>query len=634
MSTSLRTAQRSLQNARMGRAQTSHGSRSPRTQPEDFTPSQRQQLTATSRINAELSTQPMASQKQTKTPYHAIPSRLGAYNIQRKLDHPFKTPENEEPSEPDADTPIPGDGKLFVTFDLLKTMTPRNCVKCLSSAPIFMRTMYLEGKLDPDIVSSVSLSLTQSELQKFMLNMTQEINFFVSLNSCQTIAEAEEKLLSLVPMKQATIWVRSDFSKYIVSPTTKEALMLGQTVLTEGFEKSADIVMSDPANHAGFSVDYDLPLLRGIKSMLVLPISGPSGDIVAVLQCCGFQNALSEAQTQFTDYYVDVLKIARDIIQKKLFSNPVPRTVPSNIGNIFSDIDKHSVSMTATHICKYLQSAFPCEAAELFEFDEKYRCLVRLTDGVRLGEAGGGISFQAALSSTPINLPNCQAHPSFNREIDGKFVNKSILTKAIYSGRERFVVTLRAKPTLPSFMPRDVKLLQELGTVICDAIKLSKWLEAKAQDREKTEREMKMLNVISESLHSVAVAGTERWEAVKKAAKDFFDCDTFFVCLFDGRYMKYTPSDVKCKFEECPSGTAFNYRETVIISEEDDKFNAGLYRQLGVECKKSLSFPYRCNGRVAGAIEVINPKKSDITSDDQKLFCDVCACLTSTETKK
>ena len=145
--------------------------------------------------------------------------------------------------------------------------------------------------------------------------------------------------------------------------------------------------MSDPANHAGFSVDYDLPLLRGIKSMLVLPISGPSGDIVAVLQCCGFQNALSEAQTQFTDYYIDVLKIARDIIQKKLFSNPVPRTVPSNIGNIFSDIDKHSVSMTAAHICKYLQSAFPCEAAELFEFDEKYRCLVRLTDGVRLGES-------------------------------------------------------------------------------------------------------------------------------------------------------------------------------------------------------------------------------------------------------
>ena len=634
MSTSLRSAQRTVQNARIGRAQTSHGSRSPRTQPDDFTPSQRQQLSATSRINAELSTQPMASQKQTKTPFHAVPSRLGAYNIQRKLDHPFKTSEPEDAPAPEVEPEAPEDGKLFVTFDLLKTMTPRNCVKALSAAPIFMRTMYLEGKLDPDLVGSVSLSLTQNELQKFMLNMTQEINFYVALNSCQTIAEAEEKLVALIPMKQATIWVRSDFSKYVVSPTTKEALMLGQTVLTQGFEKSDDIVRSDPANHTGFSVDYDLPLLRGIKSMLVLPIVSPGGEVVAVLQCCGFQNTLSEAQTQFPEYYIDVLKISRDIIQRRLFSSPTPRTVPSNIGNIFADIDKNSVSKTAEQICKYLQSAFPCETAEIFEFDEKYRCLVRLTDGVRRGEVEGGISFQAALSSTPINMPNCQAHPAFNREIDGKFANKSILTKAIYSGRDRFVVTLRAKPTLPSFMPRDVKLLQELGTVICDAVKLSKWLQAKSQDRERKEREMKMLNVICESLHSVAVAGTERWEAVKKASKDFFDCDTFFVCLFDGRYMKYTPSDIKVKFEECPSGTAFNYRETVRVSADDEKFNAGLYKQLGVECETSLSFPYRCNGRVAGALEIINPRKADITEADQKLFCDVCACLTSTETKK
>jgi hypothetical protein len=46
--------------------------------------------------------------------------------------------------------------------------------------------------------------------------------------------------------------------------------------------------------------------------------------------------------------------------------------------------------------------------------------------------------------------------------------------------------------------------------------------------------------------------------------------------------------------------------------------------------ESSLSFPYRVGGRVVGALEVINPKKSGITVDDQKLFSNLCSCLMAT----
>jgi GAF domain-containing protein len=409
----------------------------------------------------------------------------------------------------------------------------------------------------------------------------------------------------------------------------KETLILGQTVLTECFEKNADLILGDPADHQNFSVEYDLPLFRGFKSMIILPIVNPSDEIVAAMQCSGFQSPEADLQSDFPEYYIEVLKIAREIIQKKFFSAVIPRTVPSNISNIFNDIETSTLPKTAQQICRYLQTAFPCAAAELFEFDDRYRTLIRLTDGKKFGEIEGGISFQAGLIKAPINLADNQRHPNFCQEIDGVLANKAILTRSFHQGRDHFVLTLRAKPNLPGFTPQDSRLLSEVSFVVCDALRLAKWLEVRAKERETAGDEMKLLHAARDSLANVATLGADRWTEVQSAAKHFFDCEKLFICMFDGRFIKYTPTEIRCKFEDCAAGVSFNYRETVVtvVGDEKAKFNASLYEQLGVDLQSSICFPYRINGRVAGSIEIINPKREGITPEEQQLFATLCGCL-------
>jgi hypothetical protein len=619
--TSLKSARRTVKAVRSPRAETAFSARKP--VPDDFTPNEREKLSATSRINAELSTHPAATQKTSKIPFHSIPTRLDKYNLQGKLDHPFRTPESPESTEHS------NDDRLFVNFDLLKTMTPRNCLKCLSSTPLFLRTLCLEGRLDPDLVSSVALSLTQSELQKFMLNMTEEVNLYCALNACQSIPEIEEQMVALIPIDRATVWIKSESSNFVMSQTMKESLEVGQTILTEAFENKQDIVMGDPGNFRGFSVDFDLPLLRGVQSMMLLPIANPNDEVVAVLQCCGFKNEVAAVQSEFPPYYIDVLRIVRDLAQRKFFSAPLPRTVPSNISNVFTDIENCSLQKTSRALCKFLQNAFPCELAELFEFDDRYRVLIRLTDGQRFLEGEGGVSFQAGIIAATINVANNQNHPQFRKEIDGQLVNHAILSRSLHQGRDHFVVTLRAKPNLPAFTTNDVKLLGELSPVVCDTLRLARWLERRDQERTQSLRDLALLNLCCESLACVASQGLDRWATVQAAAKQIFDCETLFICLFDGRYMKFFPTEVQCKFEECAAGTAYNYRDSVVTSVDDDKakVNPPLYRLLGVQLESSLAFPYRVNGKVAGAIEIINPKKSDVTVEVQKLFSNLCSCI-------
>ena len=136
-----------------------------------------------------------------------------------------------------------------------------------------------------------------------------------------------------------------------------------------------------------------------------------------------------------------------------------------------------------------------------------------------------------------------------------------------------------------------------------------------------------LLSIVCKTLHDVSSSGIERWTALRSAALQFFGTDQLFLCIFDGRYMIYTPTEVK----DCVSGSAYNYRETVKGSKDNanSKFNLSLYKELGLECDHSLAFPYRANGRVAGAIEVINPKFDNVSDEEQKLFSNLTACLIS-----
>jgi hypothetical protein len=499
----------------------------------------------------------------------------------------------------------------------------------MSEAPIFIRTLFFEGKLDPDLVASVAISLTQNELQKFMLNMTQEVNLYTALTSSQCIQEFEEQLVTFMPIQRATIWVKSEDSDFILSPTLKESLILGKTVLTPAFSKSEDISMGDPASFPGFSHDFDLPILRGFQSMLLLPIVDPESHIIAVLQCCGYQNNLNEMQSEFPQYHIDTLKIVRNLCQRKFFSNISKRTIPSNISKIFSQIETSSVSKTSQQISDILQTIFLCEIVEIFEFEDRSKTLIRLIDDIRFKEEDGGISFQAGIIDIPINLSNKQIHPNFKEEIDGKHINQTILSQSLGRGRNHFVITLRGKRNMPGFTPEDIDLIKELSSIICDALRVAKFQEMKERDRMEELHELKMLRLYYDTMNSISSQGMEHWDAVKNAAKEIFNCETLFISMFDGRYMKFYPNEIKCRFEECAAGNAFNSRDTIFteLTEERSKLNLRFYKQFGIKFESSLAFPYRVKGRVIGAIEIINPKKKDIPKDDQLRFGILCSCL-------
>ncbi|OHT12491.1 hypothetical protein TRFO_17650 [Tritrichomonas foetus] len=577
---------------------------------------------------------PFTSSFKNRVRTAATPTAYNRFSINERNETIVQTPSyNFSPSGYIDHSPKKSDesDQLFLSFDLLKTMTPKNCIRYLNRTPLFLKTMVTEGHLDPDIISSVSLSLTQNELQAFIQNMTNELNIFSSIHLCETILDAESRIMNLIPLTRVTIWNKSDYADYIYSPSLKTVLMLGKSIVCYPFIDKQDLITADPGDHKGFIIDQDLPLLRATKSMMLLPIFWPNGEIASIIQCVGFKDTITDTQAEFTNYYIESIKIIRDILQKKFYSKLPDKVVPSNVTTIFGELEKCSLLATVTQISKYLQNGMPCETVDLFEFDDRAKILTRLNDNTTYNEETGGISYQAAISTTPINLSHGTACEKLTAEIDTRLSNRSVFSISLFYHRQYFVITLRAKPNAPAFNAQDTQLMVALTPLICDSLKLSKWLEKQAADVVKVKEEMKLMTVVNETLAAVNSNGCDRWVAIKSAAAQFFECESLFLAIFDGRYMKFTPTDYKCKFEECTAGTAYNFREPVWGKPENEKskFNKAVYEELKVNCEYSLAFPYRTGGRVAGAIELINPKQSDISLEKQKIFSNLVSCLLS-----
>ncbi|EAX91716.1 hypothetical protein TVAG_384400 [Trichomonas vaginalis G3] len=581
-------------------------------------------IKTTSHINAEFSER----SARAKTSYKKVPTRISNLNI-RDIVQPFKEePKDVVEKEEKNETEVVN-SSIFLTFDLLKAMTPKRCINYLTQTPIFLRTMFMEGYLDSEIVSSVALSLTQSELQKFMINMTQELNFYSAIQTCQTIPELEAHIPKLISMQRITIWTKMDNSNYLTSQTLKAVLPLDQSCVGVPFLHKDDYNTGDPGNFQNFSISNDLPLLRGVKSMLLLPITFFDDEVVAVLQCVGLKNPITEEQMEFTPYYFEVFKIVRDLIQKRFFSVPTYRVVPSNVSNIFSEVETSSVSHTAKMISKFFTMTIPCEQCDLFEFDDRYRCLIRLSDGERFGEVEGGVSFQAGISPSIVNVPHGQVHEKLSEVLDGKFANRSILSRSLQQGRAHYVITLRAKPNAPSFSNQDSKLVSEMTPLICDALKLATFLQDQKNEKKEIQHERDILDAAIDTISAISTTGVDKYTALLGTAKKLFGCTEMFICIFDGRYMRYFPTDVKCKFEDCAAGQAYNYRETVWTRANDTKqrYLPQLYDQLKVKRETSICFPYRANGRVVGSIEMINPTRMELDKSEEKIFGNMCGAV-------
>ena len=140
----------------------------------------------------------------------------------------------------------------------------------LDSQPIFLQTLYSGSQLDPQIIGTIVSRLISSDLTKFITNMAQETNFFVTASTCHTITNIETILMDLLPIVRATVWLKTDHADFLYSPTLNTNLPLSRSIVGYCAITAKDLVTEDPSNHYKFVIDIDLPLLRDIKSMVLI----------------------------------------------------------------------------------------------------------------------------------------------------------------------------------------------------------------------------------------------------------------------------------------------------------------------------------------------------------------------------
>lgn len=434
--------------------------------------------------------------------------------------------------------------------------------------------------------------------------MAHESDVFSKVTGSTSLAEVETSLSELIPMRSAAFWVITETADYVLSPTMAEILPMRSSIVGYSILHETDVVTGDPGDHPGFSVDNDMQLLRDCRALVILPIKDTKGETVAAMQIIGTD------QTVISVYYQEVFRIVRDIVQEKFFWVPRGNEISAAVTNVFHEIEETSCGVIAERIAKFLQDTVPCELAEVFQFNDRKRTMLRLVDGNEFDENSGGIAFVAGLTKDPVVCYHHHRHPKFNPDIDGKLTNKSVLALSLFAPRVHFVIALRAKWKSPVFVPEDVVFLREVGPVICDILRVSASLSAVNEKNADVERRKVVTDVICEAVHEFWGGSVEPFEVLNRAAKKLFGCEHCFVCEFLGTDMKYYPNMITKNYDECISGRAYNYRK--VFCYDEGEFDGSLYVSLGVEVKNAVAFPYRSNGRVVGAIELVNYDRDSI----------------------
>lgn len=570
------------------------------------------------------------TRSKSKLDYHCINSRIGALRIPNKTRKEAEVVERKvncqvseecEEAEEEEQSPV----AVFATFSLLKTIDPDSIITCISQIPIFLRTLDIDGKLDHSIVTSVSMSLSSDEIGLFVRNMTNEINYFNGVNNCKTTKEVEETIKTLIPIQKAYVWIKAENSDFIFNDTLNELLPVKKSIIGYCLLNNDDIVTEDPGDHKGFYLDNDLTLLRGVKSMVLLPIRDVNDNVVAVLQCCGLCDQFGGEQISFSNYFVETLKIMRNIIQKQIFIKYRDSTLPCVFAKMFNDVDLSTVDLAIKTISKFIAKQIPCEAADFYTFDDRNKKMTCLNDGSVYDSETGGIAYQAGITKELINVPHGANNQFFKQEIDGKYVNRSIIAKSFFMSREHYVIALRARWNLPVFIDDDIYFMTSTAKTLFDLIHVASCAEDKARTLSSVKKQAMLIHAAYNAMSNYAANGTDPWLTVPLACEEFFGTRTFFITVFDGRNMYFFPAGVKWPFDACLAGTAYNYRELTYAKEGDEIFSKELYEKLGVNANKSVAFPFRRNGKVAGAIEVVNQRVESVDDEMAKMFGNLCA---------
>lgn len=613
------------------------------------------QSSQTTRESSDNFKKPKKDKLKSKFEYHSINSRIGSLYIPnsiQKSSRKAKTSRNSSKAsqrgskasphksasvseagrsynmEDDLDSG-PEMMEIFATLALLKTMDSSSMLECISTIPIFFRTLFMDGYLDSSILSSISVNLQGHELETFICNMTQEINFYNGIMSSSTLQEVENVIVGLIPVQKAIIWIKSENTGYLFSETLRQILPINKSIIGYSVLTKEDLITNDPGNHTGFYIDFDLTLLRDIVSLICLPIKGNDDSIVAVLQVHGFFNQISNIQEPFPQYFVEILKLVRSIVQDKFFNNFTLARLPSDIANVLENEDFTSVSSVMKSISNYVVKKIPCESCEIYYFDDRYSKMTNLVTGKTYTRETGGISFEAGTTKDLVNQAHGLLHPCYLSDIDGCYVNKSIISRSYFTSRDHIVLTFRAKWNSPIFLKSDIETMDIIAPFVFDILKLANHVSSEHILLTDRRRRLSCLHAFYKTLHMVSFEGLDIHTASRTACETLLGSKIYYICTFDGQNMNYLGTDVKFDFEKCVSGVAYNYRKFTICNEGDEIHQYELYTKLGTYCRKSAAFPFRFKGKIIGSIEVLDPNSDTLDLELQCMFCNLISVMFS-----
>jgi hypothetical protein len=570
--------------------------------------------------------------------YRTIPSRIGELAF---LDDPLKSPSPKKPRrQPPAPAPaIPAaespphppenpvtEANVYLTFALLSTLTPQRISGILGRVPIFLRTLFTDGKLDSELVAKLSIQLVPLDLGNFVMNMAQETAFYNRIIRCSRLFDIEKVLRELIPIQRATVWLVTQNPQFLLSESLREVIPIQKSIVGYSILKGQDIRSDNPSFHPGFSVDFDIPLLRDYQSMILLPIISADHSPIGAIQCAGFYNQISERQIPCSEYYAEVITIVRNIAQKKWGNQHESLCLPRAAASILTQFEDTSLRKLVRRFCKFIEDSIPCDLAEIFDFDGTTDTLKRMNDGTQFNQTTGGISFCAVRESGPICLHHGAVDSRLNPQIDSLLANRSILSWSVRSSRFLYVITLRAKNKSPAFLPADFHFLQSFSPLLSAALDVSRFLETYTDKAMTQAKRRHIVEVTVAGLEKWANSRRNAWGILRETARHLFESDDCLVCQAGGIEIEYLPKGIRSAIEKCPAGQAYNARQ-IVIYEGGDEYPIGLYKRLQVRMRCVIAFPLRNEGKVVGAIELINPNCVLVDEFTTEAFASLAAML-------
>lgn len=511
-----------------------------------------------------------------------------------------------------------------LNLELLRTMTPKNTILYLENNPVFLSAMSISGYLKVDIVSSVSLTLTPAELQRFMTNITNETNYFTAINSCTTFGEVEDRIPKIMNIDKCIYWSVTPDNNFIFSERNNFVIPSSKSIIGRIAISGEDICCNNVYEEKEYNSSYDKQVFSEFKSTVILPLRNRKSRICGLLQCIGYKKNNNNEESHFSKYFFEVLKIIRDLTQRNILVDR-PQIMPNTISLNFKGIDNKSLDFTYQQVNSFLRNTFCCKSSDVYYVNARTKTLLRFRDQKVFNEETGGVSFQAAFSKEPIFIPQgFHDYYSFvNKDIDD---DEPILSTSVYISLSQYVVTLYGKQSSPCFNESDAQLLIQVAPIAICALKVAQWSQNQTNIENENESSLRLYRVECEALSDIAEKGMEPRSVLENAAKKIFGAEGFAIALFDGRNMVFSPGGAKIKFEDCTAGNVYSYRDCLETKKGENGFVEEAYKSFEFEVQRILSFPYRINGRVAGAIEMLNPSETP-TPECYNVFSDLCSIL-------